>query len=248
MPGAALLLWDVDHTLIENAGVSKENYALAFELLTGRRASEQARTDGRTDVGIMEGLLRANGVESGEYSVDAQLAALVEAGERNRARLGERGHPLPGATACLQRLAADPSVVQSVLTGNVEPNARVKLGVFGLTEWLDFSVGAFGEEHHVRGRLVPVAQMKAARAFGFDAARDATVLIGDTTLDVDAGLTGGARVIAVATGVSSIEELRESGADAVVADLTDVDAFVEVVHQVVAMGPTGARAQAPATG
>jgi phosphoglycolate phosphatase len=139
-------------------------------------------------------------------------------------------------------------VVQSVLTGNVEPNARVKLGVFGLAGWLDLSVGAFGEEHRVRGRLVPVAQKKAAQVFGFDAARDATVLIGDTTLDVDAGLTGGARVIAVATGVSSIEELRESGADAVVADLTDVDAFVAVVHRVVAMGPTGARAQAPAAG
>jgi hypothetical protein len=31
-----LVLWDVDHTLIENSGVSKENYALAFEFLTGR--------------------------------------------------------------------------------------------------------------------------------------------------------------------------------------------------------------------
>jgi hypothetical protein len=33
---ATLVLWDVDHTLIENSGVSKENYALAFKLLTGR--------------------------------------------------------------------------------------------------------------------------------------------------------------------------------------------------------------------
>jgi hypothetical protein len=31
-----LVLWDVDHTLIENNGVNKETYAYAFELLTGR--------------------------------------------------------------------------------------------------------------------------------------------------------------------------------------------------------------------
>jgi hypothetical protein len=30
-----LLLWDVDHTLIENSGVSKAVYARAFELMAG---------------------------------------------------------------------------------------------------------------------------------------------------------------------------------------------------------------------
>jgi hypothetical protein len=55
-----LLLWDIDHTLIENAGVSKENYALAFEILTGRAPARTARTDGRTDVVIMSDLLSLN--------------------------------------------------------------------------------------------------------------------------------------------------------------------------------------------
>jgi phosphoglycolate phosphatase len=55
--------------------------------------------------------------------------------------------------------------------------------------------------------LVPVAQGEATEVFGFDAKRDVTVLVGDTTLDVEAGLVGGARVIAVATGVSSVERV-----------------------------------------
>ena len=78
--------------------------------------------------------------------------------------------------------------------------------------------------------------------------RDPTVLIGDTVLDVEAGLVGGARVIAVATGVSSIDELRHSGADAVLPDLTDVDAFVDTLKEVIALGPTGPRAQVTAAG
>lgn len=158
----ALILWDVDHTLIENGGVSKENYALAFELLAGRPPEVQPSTDGRTDVAIMGDLLAANGVEPGAFSWERQTEALTEAGARNRERLTERGHAMPGAVECLTRLAADASVVPSVLTGNIVANARVKLRAFGLGQWLDFEVGGFGADHRERVMLVPAAQRRAA--------------------------------------------------------------------------------------
>ncbi len=50
---AIVARWDIDHTLIENHGVNKETYALAFMLLTGREAEHRARTDGRTEPEIM---------------------------------------------------------------------------------------------------------------------------------------------------------------------------------------------------
>jgi hypothetical protein len=56
-----LLLWDIDHTLIENAGREQgELRGLAFEILTGRAPARTARTDGRTDVVIMSDLLSLN--------------------------------------------------------------------------------------------------------------------------------------------------------------------------------------------
>jgi hypothetical protein len=67
-----LLLWDVDHTLIDNGGVSKANYALAFELLTGRPATVPAKTGGRTDVEIVESLLRDNGRDPADYPAEDQ--------------------------------------------------------------------------------------------------------------------------------------------------------------------------------
>jgi phosphoglycolate phosphatase len=85
-----------------------------------------------------------------------------------------------------------------------------------------------------------VAQARAA-VRGFDSVRDVTVLVGDTVLDVEAGLGGGARVIAVATGVSSPAELLEAGADAVLASLADVERFVETLHRVAALGLVGPR-------
>lgn len=46
---------------------------------------------------------------------------------------------------------------------------------------------------------------------------------------VRAGLKGGARVVAVATGSDSEEDLRAEGADIVLADLRDTRAVVEAV-------------------
>jgi phosphoglycolate phosphatase len=237
MKPTVLLLWDVDHTLIENGGVSKENYALAFELLVGRRPEVQPRTDGRTDVAIMEDLLQFNGVDPAGVAARQQWEALEEAGRCNKPALAERGHAMKGAAETLARIAEDGEVVQSVLTGNIEPNAQVKLGTFGLTRWLDFSVGGFGTESRVRADLVPVAQRKAAERYGFDPGVGVTVLVGDTNLDVEAGLVGGARVIGVATGICSVDELAAAGAHEVLPDLADVEAFVAALGRACGLGP-----------
>ena len=75
-----LVLWDVDHTLIENGGVSKETYALAFELLTGTSPTVRPTTDGRTDFQIMHELLIANSVNVERYVGIAQFEnVLIEA-------------------------------------------------------------------------------------------------------------------------------------------------------------------------
>lgn len=139
-----------------------------------------------------------NGCGPGSFPLRQIWEALTEAGRRNEAQLKARGHALPGVAAeCLRRLAAEPRVIQSTLTGNVEANTRVKLRAFGLDPWIDFSVGGYGVLHE-RPLLVPVAQYRAAARYGFDPRAETTVLIGDTPADVDAALTGGARVLAVA--------------------------------------------------
>ena len=60
---ALLVLWDIDHTLIENHGANKEINTRAFELLTGQRAEHPARTDGRTEPEITRNMLLAHGIE-----------------------------------------------------------------------------------------------------------------------------------------------------------------------------------------
>jgi phosphoglycolate phosphatase-like HAD superfamily hydrolase len=141
----------------------------------------------------------------------------------------ERGRALPGARETLAALSRADGVAQSLLTGNLQANALLKLTSFDLDGYLDFEVGGFGSDHHHRPSLVEVARAKAERKYGaaFDGA--ATVLVGDTPLDVAAGRAGGARVVAVATGPFRADELATTGADAVLEDLADVEAAVAAI-------------------
>ena len=120
-------------------------------------------------------------------------------------------------------------VVQSVLTGNVQPIAEVKLSAAGLTGHLDLSIGAYGESHEVRAELVHLARRNAARRYGADFAGQQTVLVGDTALDVAAALATGARVVGVATGGTTADELVAAGADAVLPDLADTAATLAAI-------------------
>jgi hypothetical protein len=80
-----LLLWDVDHTLIENSGVSKAVYARAFQMMTGHAPEIQPSTDGRTDYDIMRNLFVANGAKFTAQGEASYSSALVKAmGELHR--------------------------------------------------------------------------------------------------------------------------------------------------------------------
>jgi phosphoglycolate phosphatase-like HAD superfamily hydrolase len=235
-----LLLWDVDHTLIENGGVSKETYALAYELLTGVSPVHLPQTDGRTDPTIMRELFTSNGLDFTADYADQLSSTLIEAMKRKASALAQRGYTLPGAESILSMLSRDPTIVQSVLTGNIMENARAKLAPFGLDKYLDFEVGAFGSDDAVRSRLVAVAQRRASRKYATEFGPGSTVLVGDTLRDVEAGRQGGAWVIGVATGIDSEATLRQAGAHEVLADLADPRSFVAALGRLCPDRPMGA--------
>jgi len=108
-----------------------------------------------------------------------------------------------------------------VLTGNLRPLAEIKLGPPDLIRHLDLDAGAYGDAHEVRAELVPLARRNAARAYGPGFDGQATVLVGDTPLDVAAALANGARAVGVATGSFTAQQLAAAGAHAVLPDLAD---------------------------
>lgn len=131
----------------------------------------------------------------------------------------------------LASLARSPIVYQSVLTGNLRDVARIKLEVFDLDHYLDLDVGAYGDDDPERPKLVAIAQQRATERTGVTFGNDATVMIGDTPHDVEAGLAAGVRVIGVATGKTNTQELRDVGAQHVAANLVECQAILNQLIQ-----------------
>ena len=228
-----LVLWDIDGTLVQAGEVGRDIFTEAFQAVLGRDPDQVTAKAlvmaGRTDPEIALEFLAAHDVAEGASHLPAFSEALVTALAAKAAVIRERGRALPGARETLDALGRADGVVQSLLTGNLQPNALLKLASFDLDGYLDFEVGGFGSDHHHRPSLVEVARTKAEAKYGTAFAGPATVLVGDTPLDVAAGRAGGARVVAVATGPYGVAELESTGADAVLADLRDTGAALTAI-------------------
>ncbi|MGH3626581.1 MAG: HAD family hydrolase [Sciscionella sp.] len=210
-----LVLWDIDHTLIETRGLGRALSERAFLAATGTPLRKPAAVAGRTELDIMRGTLRCNGFEPTAARVAALADALVNAYEDACSELAARGRVLPGVVSALAELAGRPDIRQSVLTGNLRSVARIKLETFDLGGYFDLNGGAYGDDATDRSALVETARARARLATGTSFSGKRTVLIGDTPNDVHAALASGARVIAVATGKSEAATLRDAGADVV---------------------------------
>jgi phosphoglycolate phosphatase-like HAD superfamily hydrolase len=232
-----LVLWDIDHTLIELTGLSKEIYASAFAEITGRRLDHLAPMAGRTDLAITAETLRLHGLTPSNERLRAFGDALASGFAAREHEIRDRGRVLPGAQLALTGLAARTGVVQSVLTGNMVEIAIAKLRAFGLDSFVDFEAGAYGFDHSDRPPLVAMARERAARKYGVTFDRASTVLVGDTVHDVEAGHQGGARVIAVATGSSDQQMLRAAGAEIVLADLCQTAEVIQAILGATRLNP-----------
>jgi phosphoglycolate phosphatase-like HAD superfamily hydrolase len=224
-----LILWDIDGTLLYSGGVAGEAMRAAMEQVYGRPSiAERLAYAGKTDQQIIIETFAEREHADLVGMLEHFTAAYLKELEARRADFLARGRVLVGVVPLLERLAGEP-VVQSVLTGNLQLVARLKLDLFGLARYLDLEVGAYGSDHHRRPELVPIAAARAARRYGRPFAGRDVVVIGDTPHDIDCGRASGARTVAVATGPFSADELRAHGADVVLPDLADTDAALKAI-------------------
>jgi phosphoglycolate phosphatase len=166
---------------------------------------------GRTDAAIMRDVITAAGVED----FDARWPAVRDAAVAAYAELCPpdlRDRVAPCVGELLAALAARPDEFRlSLVTGNLEPIARLKLERAGLGGYFEPGQGGFGSDHPSRARLPGIARARAG-----DWPRERTVVIGDTPRDIACARADDVRVAAVATGPFAVAALAD--ADAVVDD------------------------------
>ena len=207
-----LLLWDIDGTLLQRASVEHAD-AMRRALIDVHGSLELDGRDveaaGRTDGAIARDLLVAAGhapeaIDARADDVIAACSALYD--ELCPADLSAR--VAPGVADVLPRLAARPDAFRfSLVTGNFEQIARLKLARAGIGDWFPDGQGAFGSDAEDRELLPPIARARAG-----DWPRERTVVIGDTPRDIACARADGLRVIAVATGPFTVEALADADA------------------------------------
>jgi phosphoglycolate phosphatase-like HAD superfamily hydrolase len=216
-----LVLWDVDGTLVRTAGHGRFAFEEAFRSVVGREP-QPVDYAGRTDRQIVQAM-RGGGPGDMPRVLEELAAALA----LRKEAMASEGYAYPGVPEVLEALHHRDDVINSLLTGNIQANAVVKVSAFGLERWLDFDVGAYGSDpHEERSDLVAVARERAAAKYGEPTG---AVLVGDTPLDVRAAQEAGARAVAVATGFADPDALRASGPDAFLDDLSDTAAAVAAI-------------------
>lgn len=185
---------------------------------------------GRTELAIITDTLQRNGILPTPELVSRFTAALVQASEKLRARIREVGRALPGAHSVLEALHRG-GAVQTVVTGNIRELAAAKLAAFGLDGYLDLSLGGYGDHSVDRAELVRRAMRQAGERYGpFPAT--SVVVVGDTPHDIRGAHDVGVRAVGVATGRSSRADLIAAGADAVLDDLSDTAAVVQLLSSI----------------
>jgi phosphoglycolate phosphatase len=175
-------------------------------------ASATIAAAGRTDGAIARDLLGACGI--GDFEVD-RVRAYTEARYAELVPEDLSGRLAPGVPEVLADLADE--FRYSLLTGNFEGVARMKLARAGIGRYFPEGQGAFGSDAEDRNELVPVAR---ERAGGWP--RERTVVIGDTPRDVECARADGVRVIAIASGPYEAAELGAADPDALASRAADV--------------------------
>ncbi len=197
-------LFDIDGTLLHCAdAVHYFAFCDALKQLSGRELTlEGVTAHGNTDVGILRDALRLAGIAEAVWRprLPSAREAMCRFVEAHRAEL--RANALPYVPAVLEHLRRSGRTL-GIATGNLREIGRMKLECAGLLDF--FTVAGWSDEHEYRADVFRAAAELARSVAGSAAA---ICVVGDTPADVLAAHANGLPVIAMATGVHTVNELR----------------------------------------
>lgn len=236
---AKLVLFDIDHTLVDVLRFHEPAYAEVLERAFGITAAlHEVAFSGKTTPNILRELALRHGLD--EVTLERALPAIIDDFDRAvLARLEPdlRPYVLPGVVPLLGCLNARGHAL-GVVTGNPPEIGRAVLERALLLRY--FSVFAFGTEARERSELVALAAAKAAAQFRRAFAPRDVVVVGDSPHDVIAGKRYGARTVAIGTGLSDRHDLEEAQPDLLFADCEQYARICEAIS-----GTVGPRMRIP---
>ena len=217
-----LVLFDIDGTLVHSGGAGVKAFSRAFATEFGvPDGTERLKFAGRTDVSLVREFFTLERIEPSPANFDRFFASYLHWLQKIIPDC--KGGACTGVLEFYQQLRARPQPpLTGLLTGNIKHGARIKLERYNL--WDKFPFGGFADDHEERPQIAAAAVRRGSQQFGRDLLGEEVLVIGDTPLDIDCGRAIGAKVLAVATGGASLEELRSHHPDWAVPNLTHISA------------------------
>ena len=227
----SLLLFDIDGTLLLTAGAGIRGMTRAFDETFGvarRVRGIPARGPDRHVSSVGGARTRRDRRIRRRPTRVSATPTFRRWPTRSAAPATGRFGVMPGVEALLAALRAQTGWHLALLTGNYERAAQMKLRHFGLDRFFEW--GVYGEESSDRRDLSRIALERARARDIPEASCAGAVVIGDTPDDVACAHAVGARLLAVATGPFSLDELTAAGAHTALVDLSDTDAVLRVLR------------------
>ena len=219
-----LVLFDIDGTLLNTGGAGIAALTQGFARAFPEHAARMPELDlgGATDSGLVMNIFEHAEIEHNDANRDLFYDAYLFHLADNLPGFG--GRLLPGITALLDTLVPREEVSVGLLTGNIERGARLKVEHFGIAE--HFGFGSYGDDHHDRNELGPIAIQRAELATGKKFHPEKVYVLGDTAKDIRCARAAGVQAIAVATGGVSRENLESHAPDVLFDDFADTVAVL----------------------
>lgn len=217
-----LILFDIDGTLVRTGGAGVKAFARAFETEFGLAdGSEKLKFAGRTDVSLVREFFSHHGIKPDATHFERFFETYLRHLEEMISKCD--GEVCPGVHEFLNQLRtqSNPPAV-GLLTGNIRRGAEIKLRHYDL--WKKFSFGGFADDHEERDGIAAIAKQRGEGMLKTKLRGEEVLVIGDTPLDIRCARAIGAKVLAVATGGSKLEELQSHKPDWAVEDLRAVKA------------------------
>jgi len=215
-----LVLFDIDGTLIRTGGAGIRAFARVFATEFGAADGfEKLKFAGRTDRSLVREFFTMHGISATEQNFSRFFERYVF--WLDHIMKENKSEVCAGVWQFLDALTAlnEPPIL-GLLTGNIRLGAEIKLRQLGL--WERFETGAFADDHEDRPQIAAIARQRASRILKRDLPGDEVLVIGDTPLDIHCARAIGAKVLAVATGGASLDELKRHHPDWAVESLAQV--------------------------
>jgi phosphoglycolate phosphatase-like HAD superfamily hydrolase len=212
-------MFDIDGTLLSTGGAGAASWKWAFDKVLGIPADIAEYTDaGWTDPEVARGTFQKL---MGRPPTARELASIIGnylAILPDNVQASEGYRVLDGVYELLPKLV-EQGVLLGITSGGIEAAAHTKLGRGQLNRY--FAFGGYGSDSGDRIELTKKAIERGGNLVGEPLDPADVLVVGDTPRDVLAALGAGAVPVGVASNKHTEEQLREAGAEYVIASLRD---------------------------